>query len=43
VQHALLTIDLAGVPRTSLGEPVGSAADRRHDILAALDFLFTGI
>ncbi len=43
VQHALLSIELAGVSRTVLGDPVMSAADRRYDILGALDFLFTGI
>lgn len=43
VRHALLSVELAGVPRTVLGDPVMSAADRRYDILGALDFLFTGI
>jgi len=42
-EHAVLTLELAGVPRTILGETVCSLADRRYDILGALDFLFTGI
>ncbi|MCX7094667.1 MAG: CcdB family protein [Methylobacter sp.] len=36
------TAELAGVPVRSIGEKVGSLRDRRHDIIAALDFLFTG-
>jgi toxin CcdB len=35
--------ELAGVSRTSLGDKVGSLAEHRSDILAALDLLFTGV
>jgi toxin CcdB len=41
--YALLTVELAGVPKPVLGEMVASLAARRTDIIAALDFLFTGI
>jgi hypothetical protein len=33
---------LAGVARTDLGAPVGSLAEQRLAILAALDFLIVG-
>lgn len=33
---------IAAVPRTSLGEVVGSLAARRADLIAALDLLITG-
>jgi toxin CcdB len=36
------TAELAGVPFRILGEKVGSLKDRRDEIIAALDFLFTG-
>jgi toxin CcdB len=36
------TAELAGVPVRILGEKVGSLKDRRNDIIAAIDFLFTG-
>jgi toxin CcdB len=36
------TAELAGIPVRSLGEKVGSLKGRRHDIMAALDFLITG-
>ncbi len=38
----LSTQELAGVPRAILGEVVASVADRRDDIVAALDLLFAG-
>jgi toxin CcdB len=40
--YVLMTPQLAGIARAELGEPVGSLARQRHDILAALDFLLTG-
>lgn len=40
---ALMTQFMAAVPRHILGQPVTNLADRRDDIVAALDFLFTGI
>jgi toxin CcdB len=36
------TAELAGVPVQAIGGKVGSLKDRRHEIIAALDFLFTG-
>jgi toxin CcdB len=36
------TAELAGVPVRSVGNKVGSLKERRHEIIAALDFLFTG-
>ena len=36
------TAELAGVPVRILGEKVGSLKDRRDEIIAAIDFLFTG-
>ena len=39
----MLTEQIAGVPQKALGEIVQSLAERRDDILAALDLMFTGI
>ncbi|MCX5865000.1 MAG: CcdB family protein [Deltaproteobacteria bacterium] len=36
------TAELAGIPTRFLGQKVGSLADRRDEIIAALDFLFSG-
>jgi len=36
------TAELAGIPVRSLGVKAGSLKDQRHEIIAALDFLFTG-
>ncbi|WP_026840381.1 CcdB family protein [Citrifermentans bremense] len=36
------TAQLAGIDQQVLGEKVGSLAERREEIIAALDFLFTG-
>ncbi len=36
------TAELAGVPISALGEKVDSLREQRDDIIAALDFLFTG-
>ena len=36
------TAELAGISIRSLGEKVGTLKDRRDEIIAALDFLFTG-
>lgn len=35
--------ELAGVPENILGEKVGNLREQRNEIIAALDFLFTGI
>ena len=36
------TAELAGIPVRAMGEKVASLKDQRQDIIAALDFLFTG-
>lgn len=41
--YLLLTHLLAAIPATSLGEFVGSAKAQRQEIVAAIDFLFTGV
>jgi toxin CcdB len=41
--YIAMTSELAGIPRKSLGAQVADLAHRRNDIVAALDFLFTGI
>ena len=40
---AMLTQELAGIPRKALGEHSGNLAAERDQIIAALDFAFTGI
>ncbi|MFA6922059.1 MAG: CcdB family protein [Gallionella sp.] len=37
------TAELAGVSCRSLGDKVASLANKRSEIIAALDLLFTGI
>ena len=39
----MATADLAAIRRAEIGERVGSLADHRDDIIAAVDFLITGI
>jgi toxin CcdB len=39
----LITEQMAAIPRILLRHAVGSAADQRYEIIAALDLLFTGI
>ncbi len=41
--YVLSTEELASVPAQVLGERVGNIADHRLAIIAALDFLFTGL
>lgn len=36
------TSESAGIPVRYLGRRVGTLKERRHEIIAALDFLFTG-
>jgi len=43
VTVVMSTAELAGVPRQALGAPVTTLVAQRSEILAALDFLFTGI
>ena len=38
----LLTQDLAAIPRVLLKSPVANLSPQRDEIVAALDFLFTG-
>lgn len=40
--YVLMTPELAGVARADLGPAVGTLAERRDTILAAMDFLLTG-
>ena len=42
VRVFMSTAELAGISARSLGKKVGSLADKRPEIIAALDFLFTG-
>ncbi len=35
--------ELAGIPKSILGQPVKSLSGERNAVIAALDFLFTGI
>ena len=39
----MLTPELAGIPRSELGPPVAQLRHLRTEILAALDFLVTGV
>jgi toxin CcdB len=41
--HVALTQQLAGVNRSALGKAVGNLSSHRADIIAALDFLVSGI
>jgi toxin CcdB len=40
---AMSTAELAGISNRSLGEKVASLKNKRNEIIAALDLLFTGI
>jgi len=42
-QYAMLTPQLAGIPERRLGTRVADLAQRRDEIVAALDLLITGI
>ena len=39
----LATPQIAGVPRSALGARVASLAGRRHEVIAALDVLISGV
>jgi toxin CcdB len=41
-QYLLMTPQLAGIARSELGSAVGSVADQRSPIVAALDLVMTG-
>ena len=42
-QVVMSTSEIVGMSKRHLGPKVGSLAEQRYDILAALDFMFTGI
>jgi len=42
-EYAMLTPQLAGIARQHLGTQVGDLTPHRDEIIAALDFLITGI
>lgn len=42
-QYVMMTPQLAGIQRSLLGPAVAKLASHRDDIIAALDFLITGI
>lgn len=42
-KYVLLLPQLAGIPLSHLGAPVGSVGAYRDEIIASLDFLITGI
>lgn len=41
-EHVLTTLAAASIPRTEIGPTVGSLADQRDQIIAAIDMLVTG-
>ena len=41
--YVVLFQELASIPTSALGDRVGSLADRRPELVAAVDLLFTGI
>jgi toxin CcdB len=41
--YRMITPQLAAVPRRHIGRKIGTLADQRSDIIAALDMLFTGL
>ena len=41
--YGIFIEDLAAVPRRTLGRVVGTAEEKRYEIVAAIDLLFTGI
>jgi len=42
IKVTMSTAELAGIPASSLGDKVCSLKEHRNEIIAALDFLFTG-
>lgn len=42
-QYLMMTPQLAGIAKRELGEEIESLADARHDIIAAIDFLLSGV
>lgn len=43
VEHAVLFQEMAAVPVAVLSDSIGNLRNRRDDLIAALDLLFTGI
>lgn len=43
VDYAILLQELAALPVKALGKSVGNLGERRSELIAALDLLFTGI
>jgi toxin CcdB len=41
-RYLLVVPELAAIPLSALGKPVGNLESQRYDILRAVDFLFTG-
>jgi hypothetical protein len=41
-EYAILFQELAALPAQALGEPIGNLGNRRVELIAALDLLFTG-
>ncbi len=41
-EYVVSMAELAGVPASIIGDPVASAESKRHEVISALDFLFTG-
>jgi toxin CcdB len=41
--YVVVIQDLASIPVSELGELVGSLRDRRPELIAALDLMFTGV
>lgn len=42
-RFVMLTPQMAGIPKSELGEPVARVEQLRFDIIAAVDFLLTGV
>jgi toxin CcdB len=42
-RHVMVTQQLAGIAKSHLGQQVASLASQRNVIIAALDFLISGI
>lgn len=43
LEYVLVFQELAAIPAAVLDKPVGSLAERRYELIAAVDLLFTGI
>jgi len=41
-EYVVSMAELAGVPASIIGDTVASASPKRHEMISALDFLFTG-